>query len=749
MRGMRWMFDKLDDFKAVVAAKLSPSSIWRALPFVAAGSAFVIVAGSIHRAILELQPDRLKLAAAIWVPLVVFALLLFIYRKDRLPPWQKRTSGSSTSEQPWTTALLLTLAAGMVGLGVVSLFALYPPSIEKSTLKAWGYLDKRWMIILYLLGIGLVYLPGLFKRTIEALAPSSGGTATSRRAWFPQDWNGFCADAANVLNRGLAASIVGCVLAVLYVCYSIPGTLEQRLDAHELVHLGPIQAISQGARPYVEAQTQYGPGHQFAAYKLMQSTEFTLRGFRASQLVINMVAIGLLFSLLLFAFGWPLGMSTIFVALMVSPLLTTTFLGWGILPRWIGPVVVGALAPLILWSDIRTGLRYLVFLVVGAICGGLAWFSQENFSTSILTVILILAAAIICGRTSIRAGILLAMTFAVAETATLVLLLSWVVGSDHLAQAFSLYWRTSSLVFSGIQNTAWAEPESSWKWAYYLTPFVIAGITALALYPLRYFGQLGGDWRVGQLLGMTAAAASLALLPMFRSDTTHFIGPSTALAPLMVLAVAYLPNQMSSRFWVRLLVRAALIIVFLCIYPFSLSQDRLKEKRHLTNLEKTYIGLKTLHDFWQGESTAGTGKDFDDDIVVRRLGFRPHIEERCCSNNDWSYEELAHALREIRSATAGRPVFVDTVLGTVAGAVYFLADLRVGTAFAEPLMLIWVDDDLRAAKQDLLNRKPECVVSGNPALTLTKFMLELYKDYTEFKIPSRINVSVYCRKNVS
>ncbi len=739
------MFDKLDDFKAVVAAKLSPSSIWRALPFVAAGSVFVIVAGSIHRAILEPQPDRLQLAAVIAAPLVALAFLLFIYRKDRLLSWQKRTNGSSVWDRPWTTALLLTLAVGMVGLGVVGLFALYPPGIEKSTLKAWGYLDKRWMIILYLLGIGLVYLPGLCKRAIDALAPSSDETATSRRAWFPQDWDGFWADAANLLNRGLAASIIGCVLAVLYVSYSIPGTLERPLDAHEALHLGSLQAISQGAQPYIEAQTQYGPGHQLATYKLMQSTEFTLRGFRAAHLVINMISVALLFSLLLFAFGWPLGVGAIFVALMVSPLLAITWLGWGILPRWIGPVVVGALAPLILWSDIRTGLRYPLFLGIGAVCGGLAWFAQENFSTSILTAFLILAAAIICGRTSIRTGILLAMTFVVVETATLMFLLSWLVGPGHLAQAFSMYMRWGSLVFSGIANATWAEPKSGWKWAYYLAPVIIAGITALALYPLRYFGQLDGNRGVGQLLGMAAAAASLALLPMFRADTVHFIGPSTALAPFMVLSVAYLPNQMSSRFWARMSIRAALIIAFLQIYPFPPGIGGVKENTHLMNLEKTYAGLGALHDLWRGESTAGSGKDFDD--LVRRLGFRPRPEEPCCSNNDWSYQELAQALREIRSAAAGRSVLVEKMTGVEASSVYFLADLPVSTDFAEPLMSIWVDDDLRAAKQDLLNKKPDCLVTSDPELPRAKFLLDLYKDYTEFKIPSRINVSVYCRKN--
>src|SRR5262249_42378619 len=150
---------------------------------------------------------------------------------------------------------------------------------------------KRWIVALYLLGVGSVYLPGIFKRLLDVLSPPAAAAPSpafrSDSAEKPSPIRG---RRGRLLRRALVAAGVGCVLAVLYVAPLVPNTIERDvLDTHELVHLGGMQRIAQGATPYIEARTQYGPGLQFVAYKLMQSTEFTLRGFRLAHMIMNLV----------------------------------------------------------------------------------------------------------------------------------------------------------------------------------------------------------------------------------------------------------------------------------------------------------------------------------------------------------------------------------------------------------------------------------------------------------------------------
>ena len=107
----------------------SPASIWRVLPFVAAGSACVLLACSIQRLLVEPQPDRLKLAACIWMPLAAVALALYLVPRSWLPDWCEKDGRSIPADRPWTAALLLTAASAMIGLVVIGLLMLYPPSI--------------------------------------------------------------------------------------------------------------------------------------------------------------------------------------------------------------------------------------------------------------------------------------------------------------------------------------------------------------------------------------------------------------------------------------------------------------------------------------------------------------------------------------------------------------------------------------------------------------------------------------------
>src|SRR5262249_41008992 len=137
---------------------------------------------------------------------------------------------------------------------------------------------------------------------------------------------------ATAIVLAFAISIVLLAPPPKGVSYGVGG-LEKPLNLHEMMHLGPIQRIDNDATPYVEAQTQYGPGHQFVSYYLMRFTEFSMVGFRASHVILNMAAEGIRFSLFLVAFGWVAGTLAIVGSFVFSPIALLQFIGWGILFR--------------------------------------------------------------------------------------------------------------------------------------------------------------------------------------------------------------------------------------------------------------------------------------------------------------------------------------------------------------------------------------------------------------------------------
>src|SRR5215510_8699271 len=297
----------------------------------------------------------------------------------------------------WRIALVLTSVLGIVGLFYFVILLTSPPPILPA--PVWRVVDKRWLLALYGLGIGLVFFPLVAKEIANLLTRSEVPAVTALGA-RSQPSRFRAIHCAVAIVAAFAISIVLLAPPPKGVSYGVGG-LEKPLNLHEMMHLGPIQRIDNGATPYVEAQTQYGPGHQIVSYYLMRSSEFSLVGFRASHFLLNMLAEGIRFSLFLIGFGWVAGTLAIMGSFVFSPLALLQFIGWGILFRWLGPVIVGIALPKIIWSGIKAPRSYAATMALGATCGVLAWFSQENFSTSVITAGLIASAAFGRGRVSL------------------------------------------------------------------------------------------------------------------------------------------------------------------------------------------------------------------------------------------------------------------------------------------------------------------------------------------------------------
>ena len=200
----------------------------------------------------------------------------------------------------------------------------------------WGYFDKRWILALYGLGVVLAYFPPAMKRLLDTFHERAAGVP-----WV------LAPGGASKLFWWLVAAVTACgfLLAVLDIGPLVSEGLVKMWDPHELLHLGPLQKLADGAVPYVGAKTQYGPGHQLITFLMMRQTELTLLGFRVSFFALNIIATGILFAMVLYGFGWGIGLAGIVFSRLFCPLFYLGFAGWFIEFRWMGPLLVGLLLP--------------------------------------------------------------------------------------------------------------------------------------------------------------------------------------------------------------------------------------------------------------------------------------------------------------------------------------------------------------------------------------------------------------------
>jgi hypothetical protein len=91
----------------------------------------------------------------------------------------------------WQIALALTCAFGIAGLFCVAILVISRPSIVAA--PGWPIVDKRWLVALYGLGVGLVYFPLVAKEIANLLTRSevpattgSGARSHPSRFWAVQ-----------------------------------------------------------------------------------------------------------------------------------------------------------------------------------------------------------------------------------------------------------------------------------------------------------------------------------------------------------------------------------------------------------------------------------------------------------------------------------------------------------------------------------------------------------------------------------
>src|SRR5437867_1477706 len=222
-------------------------------------------------------------------------------------------------------ASLIAAAALLVVFGLVAYYTLSPNPVLRSgdALVRWGLLDKRAMLSVYTMSLLFLAFIKFMSGICSAppLSPANGGGLTMERGPcrlfdVPQSCRA----------RGLWF-FVGAVLGLALYAEPIFSQIVSP-NLHLDVHLGSIEAIYQGRIPYVEAQTQYGPGNQLLLYWLMRLLDFSYWGTVEAQAIANVTVLSLLSGLLTWFFDPMIGVAAILLlGVFVSPLFIAAFPG--------------------------------------------------------------------------------------------------------------------------------------------------------------------------------------------------------------------------------------------------------------------------------------------------------------------------------------------------------------------------------------------------------------------------------------
>jgi hypothetical protein len=619
-----------------------------------------------------------------------------------------------------STCCLIGMCAGYVA------FQYLVPSPVASESTFVEYYDKRWIISLYFAAIAVIYFPVGANRLIDVLF----------RKDTEHSLKGIKKQSSSFFLRLLTSATFGLIFCAIEMGWHSADIFQRLVDSHEVVHLGSLQGILRGATPYVGAHSQYGPGYQTLCFLWMHYFSFSLQGFRTFFLLSNYFEEWIKFSILLFAFGATRGTLAVLASIAFWRGGLLSFSGWGVGFRWLGPLVVGAILPRIIWSGPLYYHRNLKTACLGCSVGVLAWFAVENFTSCLLAGSLIYYSAFGTRNLDLKETITQWGLFVSAAVAFWLALLTISVGVGNLSAAIILSFRSGFLWAQGIGNSPWRDSSDPLRIAYYFSPYCMLILTAVLLYFLKPSSDAEEQSR-GSLIGLVAAAASLAPITMLRSDYPHFLGPSIVQPSLVVLTVAFLPQLISKQTITKETTRFALILIVALIYivpqGFIAYASRLNPDLRLAwgGTISLVSRLANIH------KLDSAGSTFD-----RRLGYTPDLNERCCSFSSMPYGQLKDMVTGIKETVGDRLTFVEHYTWT--SVVYFFGDLKVPTASPDSSDDLYTRSQVRAMQKEVLENDPECLATWSAKAPTGTILLQRFKSYDETKEPQ--GAIVYCKQ---
>lgn len=576
----------------------------------------------------------------------------------------------------------------------------------------WGRMDKRALVFGYLGIAAFIAFHWLWRAYRRGAPPAARpAAAVARREW-----------PVRLLGALGIALLAYCWLGLPALrSVGIVGEvgLAKFYDLHSHVHLSALQQIRLGAIPYLEAQTQYGPGNQLLMGALTDFVHFSNHGFFAANLLLNVVCVIVFFVVLqqFLGFGWAVA-GLVGWTLWPSPAERIDLAGWAVLTRWMAiPILSLWLAWLLLGAGAaRRGWPPAV--LAGMLWGVGGFLSQENLSGGLLVFAFSLALFGPASGLPLRRLASFAGLFVLAGGVTFVALVSAFVGPSHLFEVVALANAKSSLVMAGVSNSIWSDNlglkftanivdgrletdllasgdfrDLILTYALVL-PFLLA-IGLLAAFLGRRWTTVTEPTRVfcRKFAGVLVGAFVLHLFSLLRSDTSHLAGPSFLLAPFLLMLPVFLwrclpPGR----------TRTALMVVSVAVIAEAIVSGRVEVERRVAGFGEIRRESAAVLDLY-GELRSHRGEVPDFASLYSPL---PRFQAAFRTHPDFAEaEEFFRLLRDRlqgRSVELGSYKFDDLVAHP--DTAYFLGGLRSVSGITSPKNSLW----LRSEQQDWISR---------------------------------------------
>lgn len=572
----------------------------------------------------------------------------------------------------------------------------------------WGRMDKRPLIFGYLGIAAFIAFHWLWVAFIQGVPLGDRpAAAVGRREW-----------PLRVLGALVIAVLAYCWLGLPALrSAGVVGEdgLAKFYDIHSHVHLSALQQIRLGAIPYLEAQTQYGPGNQLLMGALTDFVHFSNHGFLAANLLLNTVCVILFFVVVqqFLGLGWAVA-GLLGWTLWPSPAETIDLAGWAVLTRWMAiPVLSLGLAWLLLGAGAaRRGWPTMV--LAGMLWGMGGFLSQENLSGGFLVLVFSLALFGPASGLSPKRIASFAGLFIIAGGATFVALVSAFVGPSHLFEVVALASAKSSLVMAGVSNSIWSDNlglQFTWnivdgrletdlrafgEFRELILTYGLVFLLLLALGLLAAF--LGRRWKDAdeptrdfgrKFAGVAVGAFVLHLFSLLRSDTSHLAGPSFLLGMFLLMLPVFLWRCLAPG-----TARTVLMVMSVAIIAEALVSGRVEVERRVAGLGGVWrdsVAALILYDELRSHrSDVSDLAGLYSPLSRAQVAFRSHPD----------FAEADEFFGLLRDRLKGRPVelgsyrFDDLVAHP--DTAYFLGGLRSLSGITSPKNSLWLRSEQEA-----------------------------------------------------
>jgi hypothetical protein len=608
------------------------------------------------------------------------------------------------------TTCVLAFTAILPVLLIPLYFLLRSTQAPSDQAVLYPFVDRRWLVATFLVGtLGVMLLMVVMWRVVLAAHSEPRSWTT----WFrdtllgspdasasEDGWKSSAGASAETETWRTVAFKLAAAIGIALYFFGPPWGLSagfHPIDAHETFQLGALEAMANGATPYLgAASTQYGPGSQLISSLYMHHVStHSVVGFRESFALFQWVAATVFCGVVALRLRFLLALITIALAILLFPTLQEFgftqsaftdsgtfdgFFGWFNALRYIGVFAAVMLLPV----AFRAGARHLLWGgILGVVWGGSCYIAQENLGAGLLGIVTLSLLMLLTRSVDVRSmrrvlgGI--AIGFALIWAPALI-----VYGvKGQLGTFIWSYFLVPSAVTRGYSNTSFLEGfASDWGPMFYLFPLVLLVIGAAALLrvkPLRIATQWSRERTlVASVLVVCAVSYAGTLL---RSDTSHLINTMLAVPVLAVLSVAYLPRIVAPTASRRTLVGGSVAIAsaFALLFPLA----------RLTDVPRRVVVPATARVSFLRDG----GRGSDTTLPGTRMGPGLAAAPLCCTTSLLSdappMKPFLGFLDHIHAIVGTRPVYVAWGRGSgMPGLIYFGAALRPAPLYVEPGTLL-------------------------------------------------------------